>query len=146
MAAFKNHVVWGFWKAKLMKDPHGILKLQAENASMGGGRISDLSELPSEKILIEYIREAVRLNEEGVKIARAPRRTDEAEVPADFESALKKAPAARKHFKEFSTSQRREYIEWITEAKTDATREKRLAQAIEWIAEGKQRNWKYMKK
>jgi uncharacterized protein YdeI (YjbR/CyaY-like superfamily) len=129
-----------------MDDPHGILAMMAENASMGGGRITSVSELPSEKIMIEYIRQAVRLNEEGVKVARAPRRTDEAEVPADLKAALKKSPDAQKHFKAFPPGQRREYVGWITEAKTDATRAKRLAQAIEWIAEGKTRNWKYMSK
>lgn len=146
MAAFKQHVVWGFWKAKLMQDPHGILAAQAENASMGGGRVTKLSDLPSEKILIEYIREAVRLNEEGVKIARTPRRTGEPAVPPALRAALKKSAAATKHFQSFSPGQRREYAEWVAEAKTDATRDKRITQAIEWIAEGKLRNWKYMRK
>lgn len=147
MAAFKQHVVFSFWKAKLMDDPHGILAVMAENASMGGGRITDLAQLPSEKILVEYIRQAVKLNEEGVKVHRAPRRNlGEAEVPPELASALRKSKDAQKHFKDFSAGQRREYCEWIGEAKTDATRDKRLTQAIEWIAEGKPRNWKYMRK
>jgi len=141
MAAFKQHVRWGFWKANLMDDPHGIL-----GETMAGRNVSSVKDLPSEKVLIEYVRQAVKLNEEGVKVERAPReQRGEAEVPADLAAALKKSPKAKKAFDAFSPSHRREYIEWITEAKQEATRQKRLVQAIEWIAEGKARNWKYMK-
>ena len=104
MAAFKAHVTYGFWKAKLM-------------------------------------------NEEGVKVERAPRvARGEAEVPDDLAAALQKAPVAKKAFEAFPPSHRREYIQWITEAKQAATREKRLAQTIEWLTEGKSRNWKYERK
>lgn len=146
MAAFKNHVAWGFWKAKLMNDPHGILNPMGETGTMGGLRVTTVADLPSEKIMIEYVREAVRLNEEGVKIER-PKKAPlpEAEVPDDLAAALKKAPKARKAFEAFPPSHRREYILWITEAKQPATREKRLATTIEWLSEGKPRNWKYMK-
>ena len=136
MAAFKQHVSWGFWKAKLMSDP------QDERT-----KVTSVKDLPSEKEMIEQIREAVRLNEEGVKIERAPRvERGEADVPSDLAAALKKTAAAKKTFDGFSPSQRREYVEWITEAKQDATRQKRLAQAIEWMSEGKSRNWKYERK
>lgn len=135
MAAFKAHVAYGFWKASLM------------NESSRRTKVTDLKELPPEKELIAAIREAVRLNEEGVKVERAPRvARGEAEVPDDLAAALKKAPAARKAFEAFPPSHRREYIQWITEAKLPATREKRLAQTIEWLTEGKSRNWKYERK
>jgi uncharacterized protein YdeI (YjbR/CyaY-like superfamily) len=143
MAAFKQHVSWGFWKGRLMADPLGVIPPAGET-SMGGLKIGDVKELPSEKNMIAYVREAIRLNEAGVKSerpARAPKA--EAEVPADLVAALKKAPAAKKAFEAFSPSHRREYIEWITEAKQDATRQKRLATTIEWLSEGKSRNWKY---
>lgn len=140
MAAFKQHVTWAFWKASLMSDPHGILT---------GARLklTDVSELPPEKVLVEYIREAVKLNESGVKVERAPRvAAPPPEVPHDLLAALKKNRKALAAFEQFPPSHKREYVEWITEAKQEATRAKRLAQAVEWIAEGKSRNWKYERK
>lgn len=146
MAAFKQHVGWGFWKSKLMSDPKGILS--PERTGMGGNRVNDLKELPSKKVIVEYVKEAIRLNEEGVKVERAPstRSAKPLEVPGDLAAALKKDKKARATFDKFPPSHQREYVEWITEAKQEATRQKRLAQAIEWMAEGKPRNWKYMKK
>jgi uncharacterized protein YdeI (YjbR/CyaY-like superfamily) len=146
MAAFKAHVGWGFWKPQLMNDPHGIL--EGVSPSMGGARITDVSQLPSEKILIEYVREAIRLNEEGIKAERPKRATSvaEPEIPEELSAALKKAPKAKKAFDAFPPSHRREYVMWIAEAKQAATREKRVAQAIEWMSEGKSRNWKYERK
>ncbi|MEA2488532.1 MAG: hypothetical protein QOH21_324 [Acidobacteriota bacterium] len=144
MAAFKQHVGWGFWKAKLMSDPHGILDAKTERTAMGGSKVTDVKNLAPEKVLVEYVREAARLNEEGVKVER-PKRAPAApaEVPDDLAAALEKNAKARAAFEQFPPSHRREYIDWITEARQEATRQKRLTQAIEWIAEGKSRNWKY---
>jgi len=147
MAAFKEHCSFGFWKASLLKDEDGILKLAERNAMGHLDRLTSATDLPSDKILISYIREAALLNKNKVKVVRpktAPKK--ELPLPDIFRTALKKNRKAQKLFETFSPSQRREYIEWITEAKTDATRESRLATAIEWIAEGKVRNWKYIKK
>ena len=147
MAAFKQHVGWGFWKAKLMDDPHDILE-KGEHTGMGGKRVTDVKELPSKKVLVEYVKEAIRLNEEGVKLERPPsaRAQKTVEVPPDLAAALKKDKKAKATFDGFTPSHQREYIEWITEAKQDATRKKRLATTLEWLAEGKPRNWKYMRK
>lgn len=148
MAAFKQYVSWGFWKAKLMDDPAGILEpAGADTTSMGFGKIKDVKDLPSDKVMVEYVRQAIRLNEEGIKIERAPTRPRGAavEVPDDLQAALKKNTAARATFEKFSSSQRREYTEWLTDAKTDATRAKRLATTLEQLAEGKTRHWKYQK-
>lgn len=146
MAAFKQHVGWGFWKAKLMDDPEGVLRAVGDGA-MGGLRVTEASQLPSGKVLVAYVREAVRLNDEGIKLEpRTKRQPEPISVPDDLQRALKKAPAALKTFNAFAPSQKREYIEWLTEAKQEATRQKRLVQAIEWMAEGKTRNWKYQKK
>jgi uncharacterized protein YdeI (YjbR/CyaY-like superfamily) len=148
MAAFKNHVSWGFWKAQLMKDPHGILSATGEGGSMFGGKASSVKDLPSKKVMLEYIKEAMRLNDEGVKIKRGPsaRSATPLEVPADLSAALEKDKRAKSAFEAFSPSQKREYVEWLNDARQDATRAKRLATAVEWMAEGKPRNWKYMKK
>lgn len=146
MAAFKEHVSWGFWKGQLLDDPLGIIPPAGET-SMGGLKVRDVKDLPKDKDMVAYAREAVRLNEEGVKVARPKREArGEPEVPAELTAALKKSPAAKKHFETFPPSHRREYIEWITEAKQEATRQKRIAQTIEWLSEGKSRNWKYERK
>jgi uncharacterized protein YdeI (YjbR/CyaY-like superfamily) len=143
MAAFKEHVVWGFWKGSLLKDPTNAM--QNRGAGMGGGCLSDVSQLPPDKIIIDLIKQAVELNEKGMKlpprkvVKRPPLKT-----PPDLAAALKKNAKAAKTFEGFSPSHKREYIEWITEAKQEATRARRLAQAIEWVAAGKPRNWKYM--
>lgn len=143
MAAFKAHVSFGFWKARLMEDPHGLLRPIGET-SMGGAKVLEVSELPPDDVMLAYIREAIRLNEEGVMPEKKPRKSLPAvEVPADLAAALKKNRKAQATFEKFPPSHRREYIEWITEAKQAATRQRRLATAIEWLAEGKQRNWKY---
>jgi uncharacterized protein YdeI (YjbR/CyaY-like superfamily) len=147
MAAFKQHVGWGFWKASLMPDPQGILKPDGEHTAMGGARLTSVKDLPSHDVLVAYVREAIRLNEEGVKVTRRKKAPQgETAIPDDLAAALKATPAASKAFEAFPPSHRREYVEWITEAKQPATRAKRLAQAVEWMAEGKSRNWKYERK
>lgn len=146
MAAFKKHCYFGFWKAALMKDEKNVLKV-ADKHSMGHfDKITSLKDLPADKILISYIKEAMRLNDEDIKTPAKPKAAKaEPETPAQLTAALKKNKTAQNTFENFSPSHKREYIEWITEAKTDATREKRIATTIEWLAEGKSRHWKYTK-
>lgn len=145
-AGFKRHVTLGFWKRKIMQDPHGLFG-PASGSTMSALKFSSLDDLPSDKVLRQYIREAVRLNEKGVKVPVPKRRVREKlDTPPELTKALRANPAAAATFEAFSPSHRREYVEWITEAKQAATRERRLAQAIEWLAEGKPRNWKYIKK
>ncbi|MBN8854829.1 MAG: hypothetical protein BGO55_20000 [Sphingobacteriales bacterium 50-39] len=147
MAAFKEHCAFGFWNAPLMKDPEGILQIKDRGAMGHLDRITSKKDLPSDKILTAYIREAAALNEAGIKKA-APKKTPKKElpVPEELTAAFKKNKKAQATFEGFSPSHRREYIEWITEAKTDATREKRIATTVEWLTEGKSRMWKYEKK
>ena len=144
-AAFKNHCRFTFWKASLMKDPDNIMT-QMEKASMGGfDRITSLSDLPTEETFLEYMQEAIKLNEEGVKVAAKPKAAVRKtySIPEDLSAALSKNKKAKANFEAFSPSHQREYITWIEEAKTDATREKRLITTLEWLEEGKSRNWKY---
>jgi uncharacterized protein YdeI (YjbR/CyaY-like superfamily) len=142
MAAFKAHCTFGFWKGSLLLDTKG------ERSAMGHfGRITSLKDLPSDRTLIGYVKKAARLNEAGVQVpkkAAAPR--ERRAVPPDLAAALKKRAAARKTFEGFSPTNKREYLEWIADAKTDATRQKRLQTALEWMAAGKVRNWKYLPK
>ncbi len=141
MAAFKQHCAFGFWKWKQ------VVGEDAPEEAMGQfGRIEALADLPSKKIITAYLRKAMALNEAGVPAATRARKTPrpEAEVPDDLAAALKKHAKARRAFEAFGPSQRREYVEWIVEAKRAETRAKRLATTLEWLAEGKPRNWKYM--
>lgn len=147
-ASFKEHCALGFWKASLMEDKHGYLQPIANKGgeSMGNfGRVSSLNDLPSDKVILDYIRQAKRLNDEGVKNpARKTSKRKPLEAPDYMLTAMRKNKKAWATFEKFSPSNKRDYVEWITEAKTEATRDKRLTQAIEWMAEGKPRNWKYM--
>lgn len=144
MAAFKSHVRFGFWKRRLMRDPDGLFEATG-NTGMGGSRIRSTADLPADAVLIRYIKAAVALNEQGFTVPRPVRRKrPPPKPPADLVAAFKKNPKAKATFGAFSPSQQREYVEWITGAKLDATRRKRLVTAIKWIAQGRPRNWKYL--
>ena len=147
VASFKHHCILNFWKASLMSDSV-LIENAKEETSMGHlGRITSLKDLPSDKKIIGHIKEAMKLNDEGIKVVKAkPTTNEELAVPDKILKAIKKNNTAYKTFEAFSASNKKEYIYWIKEAKTEATKEKRLTQAIEWMAEGKPRNWKYMKK
>ncbi len=144
MAAFKEHAAFGFWKAALLEDPQHVL---VTNEGMGSiGKLRSMSDLPSEAVLSGFIRQAMKLNDAGTKVTKTKSAPSNVVVPEDLTKALKKNSKAQKTFDAFSPSNKREYIDWLTDAKSEATRETRLATAIEWMAEGKIRNWKYLKK
>ncbi len=146
MAAFKQHCTLGFWKASLMKDKV-LMDNAASEAAMGHlGKITSLKDLPSDKQLKAWVKEAVALNEQGIKVVRAkPNATQPPATPEDLAAALKMNKKALAVYEAFSNSNKREYVDWINEAKTEATRTKRLSTAVEWMSEGKIRNWKYLK-
>lgn len=146
MASFKQHCSFGFWKASLLKDPEGILQLADKHAMGHFERLTSRKDLPADKILVAYIKEAAALNGAGVKVPK-PKKAPAAAlpVPAELTAALKKNKKAQTAFDAFPPSHRKEYIEWITEARTAVTKEKRVATAIEWLTEGKSRNWKYQR-
>lgn len=135
MAAFKHYVGINFWNQRHLKH---------KSAAAFDGRFATVDDLPSDTDVIACIREAIALNAPGNKPKAPARRAKPAlPMPADFSAALKKHAKARAAFDAFAPSHRREYIEWITDAKRDETRAKRIAQAIEWIGQGKSRHWKY---
>jgi uncharacterized protein YdeI (YjbR/CyaY-like superfamily) len=145
LAAFKEHCAFGFWKAALMEDPHKILNQQPDTAG-SIGRITSLADLPADDVLLQYIQQAVALNLNGVKAVARPKpenKTTECIIPPYFLGILQENQAVKEQFEKFSTSQKKEYTAWFEEAKTEATRSKRLATAVEWITEGKTRMWKY---
>lgn len=143
MAAFKAHATFGFWH-------QGMEKLLAKEFgktydAMGHmGRITSLADLPKDADLKRYIKRAAELIVTGMPARPKPKPKPPLSTPPDLAAALKKNAKAAKTWDGFAPSHRREYIEWITEAKREETRATRLATTLEWVAEGKQRNWKYM--
>ncbi len=139
MSALKEHCALGFWKASLIEG------LGVGDGSAGSfGRLTTVADLPPRKVLVGYVQAAMRLNEEGTAVPKtrgAPK--PEATIPPDLAAALAKNKKAKAAFAAFPPSHRREYIDWITDAKREETRAKRVAQTVEWVAEGKSRNWKY---
>ena len=108
------------------------------------GRMTNIKDLPPDKYVIDFVRQAKKLNDDGIKMPpRVVKPKKDLAVPSYFTSILKKNKKAFTHFENFSPSAKRDYVEWITEAKTDKTRDSRMKLALEWMAEGKRRNWKY---
>lgn len=144
MAAFKRHCTFGFWKGTLLKSLNAAGKSQEAMGQLG--RVKSQADLPSDEFLIKQVQAAMRLNKEGAKApTKHPSKAQKPLVlPSYVKAALKQNAKARVTYDALSPSHRREYIEWITEAKTEATRTRRLLQTVEWLAEGKPRNWKYM--
>ena len=140
MAAFKAHATLGFWRGSEI-----VQSAAAEKAMGQFGRLASLADLPSAEALQDMIRRAAALAEAGPAPRPKSAPKPEPAMPEDFASALAEQPAAQACFAGFSPSCRREYLEWVIEAKRPETRSKRIAQAVEWIAEGKRRNWKYEK-
>lgn len=141
MAAFKQHCAIGFWKSELI-----FTETDAGREAMGNfGRITSMADLPTDSLLLSHLRKAVELNEAGVKKPTPPRSKVKKEliVPDWLLAAFGKNKKALTTFENFSYSHRKEYVEWLVEAKREETRAKRLAQALAWLAEGKSRNWKY---
>lgn len=142
MAAFKEHCAFGFWKQSLLEDS----AFPVEKTAMGSfGRIKSLADLPDDKTMKKLIADAMKLNDAGVTVKKAKPVSPKMElvVPDDLLKALARNEKAAETFNSFPPSCKKEYVEWITEAKTDATRDKRLATTVEWLTDGKRRNWKY---
>lgn len=144
MASFKQHCSFGFWKATLMDEYAKKLSAFGSDGMGNFGRITSLKDLPPDKTLIRYIEEACRLNEDGVKVARPkPGPKKPLVVPAYFKKELARNKKAMAAFEAFSYSHRKDYVEWVMEAKTEPTRKKRMDTTVKWLSEGKSRNWKY---
>lgn len=148
IAAFKQHCTFGFWKAPLLKIDGRPLTKSGEMESGAGqfGRLTSIKDLPAKSKLVKLVREAARLNEEGIAIPRekkAPRPAPR--TPPELMSALRANAKALATYEAFSPSHKREYVEWIVGAKGEDTRQRRIQTAVAQMAEGKPHNWKYMK-
>jgi uncharacterized protein YdeI (YjbR/CyaY-like superfamily) len=138
MAAFKAHATFGYWNDAMLSQD------EKNRSAMGQfGRLTSLDDLPAKAVLVDLTRKSMALIESGAKPPRATARKAPFTVPQDLRAAVDAVPAAKATFDAFPPSCQREYVEWVTEAKRDETRAKRLAQTVEWLAEGKRRNWKY---
>jgi uncharacterized protein YdeI (YjbR/CyaY-like superfamily) len=137
-AAFKAHATFGYWNDSMLGE-------DSKNRSAMGqfGRLASLDDLPDRTTLIDLTRQSMALVDSGAKPPRATAKKAPFTVPQDLRAAIDAAPAAAATWEGFPPSCQREYVEWVTEAKRDETRAKRLTQTIEWLAEGKRRNWKY---
>jgi len=143
MASFKHHCAFVLWKGSLILDGSGR---RADEGMGHFGRLTSVSDLPGDKTFLAYIRKAARLNDEGVKVPRTKPKKKALVVPRDFRSALQKNKKALSTFETFSTTNKRDYVEWVRDAKTPETRRRRLETSVAWMAEGKIRNWKYVRK
>ena len=139
IASFKAHASFGFWSGSQVVDTSG----QSATAMGQFGRLTSLDDLPDRKTLIDLTRKAMQLIDEGVKPVRNKTVKAPLPVPQDLRAAIDAAPTAKATWDAFPPSCQREYVEWVTEAKRDETRTKRLNQTVEWLNEGKRRNWKY---
>jgi uncharacterized protein YdeI (YjbR/CyaY-like superfamily) len=141
MAAFKQHAVFGFWKHKLVVGADR----RAETAMGSFGCIKSMADLPPRKTLVALVKKAKKLNDEGVKVVRdkTTRNKQRAAMHPELKAALAKSKQAQATFAAFPPSAQYEYVEWVAEAKTDDTRERRVAQSVDWLAQGKRRHWKY---
>jgi len=141
MAAFKQHCAFGLWKHSLVFEK----SLPKEKEAMGSfGRITHCRDLPTKAELIRYIKKGMQLNEQGISAPREKTRPKKAlAMPAEFKAALGRNKKAAATFEAFPPSQKREYVEWIATAKGEDTRARRLETSIEWLSEGKRKNWKY---
>ena len=148
MAAFKQHCAFGFWKASRLNDPDHLLNPGEEAAAGSFGRINSIADLPAANVLKEFVLQAITLNESGKKATvKKAQVKEKAEliIPDYFIDFLAAHPKAKEVFDNFSYSHKKEYTEWIVDAKTEATRLKRMETAVEWMNEGKSRNWKYQR-
>ncbi len=147
MGAFKQHCSFSLYKAELMKDPKIQESVKAGKKFGYMDKLKDVSELPSEKVLVAYLKEALELNANGFAKPKPVKEksTTELVTPQAFIDALQRNNRANTVFESKSPSFRKNYILWIADAKTDETRNKRIEQSLEWIAEGKDRFWQSKK-
>ncbi len=145
-SAFKQYCTLGFWKAPLLLLDGKPVSTELASGTEQFGKLTSVKDLPARSKLLKLVKEAARLNESGITMEKKPRPAARpVEVPADVTKALEQHARARATFEAFSPSHKREYVEWIAEAKTAVTRQRRLDQAVAWMSEGKPRNWKYMR-
>ena len=149
LSAFQAHVSLGFWRGDELKDRGRVFR-KVGRTQMAMARLTSLDDLPDDAVLIDLVRQAVALNDAAAAAPKAAKTgsgrrqiAPRPKVPADLKRALTTSAAARRTFEAFPPGEQREYVQWLEDAKRPETRARRLAQTLEWLAEGKRRNWKY---
>ncbi len=145
VGAFKAHVCLPFFKGDIMNDSDNLFD-KSGGCAIGSIKSSNVKEMPTQAVLVKYIKQEIQLNESGVKAGKSTggrRDKKDLKIPFYFLKAVKKNKKAFKTFDEFSYTHQSEYVEWVTEAKREETREKRLATTVEWLSRSKSKNWKY---
>jgi uncharacterized protein YdeI (YjbR/CyaY-like superfamily) len=142
MAAFKQHATFGFWKGRLIVDTNGR---KGEEAMGQFGCLTSVRDLPAKRVLVGYVRKAMALNENGITVKRVTKSKSPLATPQDLKTALARSRRASANWDELPPGAKRDYLEWVLEAKQAATRARRIATTVEWVAAGKKRNWKYEK-
>lgn len=138
MAAFKGHATFGFWRDE------DVTGSPRDTGAMGSmGRLASLADLPSDEQMAAWIEKAAALCATGKPKRPAPRPKAALDLPGDLSAALRANAAAQGHWDAFSPGKRRDYIEWVIEAKREETRFNRIATIVAQVAEGKDRNWRY---
>ena len=150
LAAFKQHVVFHFWKAALLGGSHARRATDDKTLELLA-KLTSADDFPPKSVIAGFVKAAVKLNDGAVKVAKTPtaataKKKTPLRTPPSLSKALARNKKAKATYDGFSPSHKREYVEWITEAKSEETRDRRIEQALGWMAEGKPRNWKYMKK
>lgn len=146
MAAFKKHCSFGFWNSEQLEDQHQILQKSGRTAMGHLGRIESIEQFPDGDLIFDLLKSAMHQIDNGIAPKKSSKVSKPVVLPEILSTALNQTPEAKAHFDRFTASQKREYIDWINEAKTDTTRDKRLQTIIEWVSEGKTRQWKYQRK
>ena len=146
-SAYKNHCVFRFWQGSSLEDSDGILAKVGETEMGELSKIKNLEDLPNSEVLIKYICEAIELSKKkSIKTIASEKKITIDLKSADLPEIFSSFPIHAEKFDSFSPSHRKEYISWIFEAKTEETKLKRIKTMMEWLLEGKSRNWKYEKK
>jgi len=145
MSAFKAHAAFGFWLENEMQSMRSLIKEREKNSMFQLGKLKSIDDLPSKEILITAIKEAMKLIEAGIVVKKSKPNQSEVIIPDDFQQSLNETASALAYFETLTLSKKRDYVNWINEAKTADTRTKRINTSIEWLSEGKDRNWKYKK-
>ena len=146
MAAFKRHCIFGFWKHALLATRVKGMRRRGVEAMGQFGRLASLDDLPSDAVMVALVKEAMRLNDDGIALPRrtvTPVRDRVLTIPPYFIKAVRANKKALATFETASYSFRKEYVSWVADAKADDTRSRRLETAVKWMAEGKGRNWRY---
>jgi hypothetical protein len=139
LCAFKEHVAVWFHKGALLKDTKKLFEATArtEEKGMRAYKLHEGDKI-NEAAFLDLVKQAVAVNDKGTKLREAKPTKKALVVPEDLEQVLRKDPTAWANWEAFPVGHRRAYVEWVTDARQEETRKRRIAQSLEKIREGEQ--------